>query len=353
MRWTTNPLLRGPKKPNWLDLPHDLTFKIFSKLGTFHILTSAQQVCRQWRSICMDPLMWRTINMCNNIGIKHLGDFGLEKTCMNAIDRSCGLLEDLSIKFFGSTDLFKYIIDSQCQLRRLRLVLCFDISEEGLIEIAERLPMLEELDISLCRKVSSVALEAIGRGCPLLKSFKFNDNYSYHIGVSAILNGCPHLESLDLSGCRNVKLKGKLRRRCDEQLKDFMEPDTSHAFRAFYDSEYEDLAFEYRSKKKMFREFANNKTTQGDGELSNNLPGVQFEKEEEGVAATANCGEIYGIWECVKNQRSRKAFKRYLTQKEKKKENHKSKGKKNHGRKERQLIWTKEYVSCFEMEDTE
>ncbi|MED6142530.1 hypothetical protein PIB30_114688, partial [Stylosanthes scabra] len=97
---------------NWLDLPDDLTFKIISRLDTFQILTGAQQVCLQWRSICMDPLMWRTINMCH-IGIhESAAHFNLGKMCRHAIDRSCGLLENISIKEFGSDDLLEYIIDS-------------------------------------------------------------------------------------------------------------------------------------------------------------------------------------------------------------------------------------------------
>ncbi|MED6213468.1 hypothetical protein PIB30_093706 [Stylosanthes scabra] len=297
-RSTTNPLLWRPKglphcrqerktaSRNWVDLPRDLTLMIISRLDTFQILTSAQRVCRLWRSICMDPLMWRTINMCD-IRIDNSADFDLEKMCMNAIDRSCGLLEDISIEYFGSDDLLKYIIDSQCQLRRLRLVLCFyRISDEGLVEIAQRLPMLEELDITLCRNVSSVALEGIGRGCPLLKSLKYNDNNDYYVGdeeafviaqnmpnlrhlqlvnnnldnsgVSAILDGCSRLESLDLRCCENVELEGELRRRCDEQLKDFIEPNTSFDFRGyefyeFYDTDYDELASHYRYNVKKGR----------------------------------------------------------------------------------------------------
>ncbi|MED6152080.1 hypothetical protein PIB30_088574 [Stylosanthes scabra] len=270
--WTTNPLIRRPKglphcsqehktaSRNWLDLPNDLTLAIISRLDTFQILTRAQLVCRQWRSICLDPLMWRTINICDVENDDYSRCFHLEKMWRHAIDRSCGLLEDISIEFFGSDDLLKYIIDSKCKLRRLQLVLCLGNITKGLFEIAERLPMLEELDITSGRYISSVVLEAIGRGCPLLKSFKFNENGAFYgndqafaiaknmpnlrhlqlvnnyldkSGVSAILDGCPRLESLDLRGCCNVELEGELRRRCDEQLKDFIEPDTPYSFRSW------------------------------------------------------------------------------------------------------------------------
>ncbi|QHO08190.1 Putative F-box/LRR-repeat protein [Arachis hypogaea] len=212
----------GPaKKLNWLDLPDDLTLMIIGKLMTFEILTSTQFVCPKWRRICMDPLLWCTINMCD-IGIHNSVDYNLEKLCRHAIDRSCGHLIDISIEYF----------------------------DVGLCEMAEKFPLLEELDIILCSGVSSIVLEAIGRGYPLLKSLKYNNNgggnkealaiaqnmpnlrhlqlvrnYLDNSSLSAILDGCPHLESLDLRLCRHVELEGKLRTRCDEQLKDFRDTD--------------------------------------------------------------------------------------------------------------------------------
>jgi len=123
-----------------------------------------------------------------------------------------------------------------------------------LSEVAAKLSLLEELAISHC-SLSKEALKAVGRCCPLLKSLKFN-NEGYrtpHIecdeealaiaknmpglrhlqlfgnkltndGVQAILDGCPHLESLDLRQCFNVTLTGNLGRRCAEQIKDLRRP---------------------------------------------------------------------------------------------------------------------------------
>lgn len=143
---------------------------------------------------------------------------------------------------------------STSELRRLRLVCCYNVSDEGLTEVAEKLPLLEELDISI-GNLSKDPLEAIGRSCPGLKSLKFNmegyrrphiecdeeafaiaktmpelrhlqlfGNKLTNLGLVAILNGCPKLESLDLRQCFNVNLEGTLGKRCAEQIKDLRRP---------------------------------------------------------------------------------------------------------------------------------
>ncbi|XP_057734855.1 putative F-box/LRR-repeat protein 23 [Arachis stenosperma] len=278
-RGTTKPLLRRHKRKtavrNWLDLPNDLTLMIFSRLTTFDILTSVQQMCH------------------------------------HAINRSCGQLVDISIEYFGTDNLLKYIIDSQCKLRRLLLVQCFYIIfDEGLCEIAQKLPLLEELEITDCKHVTSIVLEAIERGCPLLKSLKFNHNDCSrgneaafaiaqnmpnlrHLqlvnscldndGVSAILAGCRFLESLDLRWCDNVNLEGRLRKMCDEQLKYFIEPNTPEGFFGYKFGKlcnnadwYDDLEYSYRPREEMFGHHIAENESQDNDESS--------EEEEEKVA---------------------------------------------------------------------
>lgn len=115
--------------------------------------------------------------------------------------------------------------------------------------------MLEELDISFCY-LSKDSLQAIGRCCPLLKSLKFSQNFSEeydcdenalaigrtmpglcrlkifgnvltNVGLLAILDGCPLLESLDLRECYHLDLSGSLGKRCRDQIKDLLLPDDS------------------------------------------------------------------------------------------------------------------------------
>jgi len=142
---------------------------------------------------------------------------------------------------------------------------------------------LRSLTFHINCSLSKEALKAVGRCCPHLKSLKFNnrgryyecdevrghvENMSYqgyHLGpdeealaiaenmselrhlqlfgnrltnngLQAILDGCPHLESLDLRQCFNVMPAENLRRRCVEQIKDLRFPSTyDYEFDASYD----------------------------------------------------------------------------------------------------------------------
>ncbi|KAK7305697.1 hypothetical protein VNO77_43607 [Canavalia gladiata] len=126
----------------------------------------------------------------------------------------------------------------------MRLAHCSNISDKGLEEVANKLSLLEELDISFT-SLSKHSLEAIGRCCPYLTTLKFNklvydgnnpyldlrnDDEAFAIaktmpklchlellgnklsndGLVAILGGCNRLESLDVRGCFNVDLGASL-----------------------------------------------------------------------------------------------------------------------------------------------
>ncbi|XP_057753044.1 F-box protein SKIP19-like [Arachis stenosperma] len=256
--WDTNPLLRpracttGTR--NWLDLPYEMTLLIMTKLGAFHILTSAQKVCRLWHSISMDPFLWRTIDMCN-LGREKYMAYDLRKMCRHAVDRSRGQLVDFEVQGFGVNGLLNYILDSGCHLRCLCLVQCNDDSDWEFLELrkmAPKLSVLEELDLTFCH-ISIFELEAIGQSCPLLRSLKLRGGRSMgneaayiisgnmpmlrhlelyedslnHEGLLAILKGCPHLEYLDLQNCRHLKLQGKLRRKCVRRIKNLRYLDAS------------------------------------------------------------------------------------------------------------------------------
>ncbi|KAE8056081.1 hypothetical protein FH972_012879 [Carpinus fangiana] len=268
---------------NWLELPRDVTASILMRLGAIEILTSAQRVCSPWRKLCKDPSMWRAVDMRNPDN--QWEDYELERMCRDAVDRSCGQLVDINVENFGTDKLLRHIADSSSQVKRLRLVRCYGISDEGLSGVAAKLPLLEELAISYCPFLSKFALKDVGRSCPLLKSLKFNSrglrygefdeealaiaenmselrylqlfgNMLTNDGLQAILDGCPHLESLDLRQCFSISFAGNLERRCAEQIKDLRLPHDStddyefNAYCSFDDvsggsSDYENVDIEY------------------------------------------------------------------------------------------------------------
>jgi len=94
-------------KPNWLELPIDLTKNILRRLDTVEIVTSARNVCPLWWKVCKDPQMWRTIHMIDDVSPF---DFHcLERICRCAIDLSSGHLEDIAIESFGTDELLEYM----------------------------------------------------------------------------------------------------------------------------------------------------------------------------------------------------------------------------------------------------
>ncbi|PQP97613.1 F-box protein SKIP19 [Prunus yedoensis var. nudiflora] len=173
----------------------------------------------------------------------------------HVVDRSSGNVVDIIVEDFCTDELLKYITDSSRGTKRLRLVNCLDITDEGLSEVASKLPLLEELEISNSF-LSHEPLQVVEASCPLLKSFKFNhrwyiwdrrksNNHAlaiagtmhdlHHLqlrgnkptndGLRAILDRCPHLETLVLRQCSHLKLGGELGRRCAERIKKLQLPD--------------------------------------------------------------------------------------------------------------------------------
>ncbi|MED6128582.1 hypothetical protein PIB30_099327 [Stylosanthes scabra] len=304
---------------NWSDLPADLTLMIIAKLSTFDILTSVQQVCRQWRIICKDSSLWHTINM-SDVGIPKFVDYNLGMICRHAVYRGCFHLVELSIEYFGTNDLLKFIIDSNC-------------------------PLLKSLKFNqeqLCyRTVNNSDAYAIAQNMCNLTHLQIVGNRLDNNGLRAILDGCPRLESLDLRECKYVKLE-KLEVRCDELIKNVKEPNApldGYRFGGLHCHDYEKACNEaikdYRSNKKLLQVMEKLKKKKlrrlearvleneerfaksSKGELSRN----SGFKSENGYA---DWEDIYAIWENRKSQRSRRGFQRPLKEKKVK-----SKGEKN------------------------
>ncbi|KAJ0264947.1 F-box protein SKIP19 [Hirschfeldia incana] len=252
--------MKREEPKNWAELPPELISSILLRLNSIEILEKAQKVCRSWRSVCKDPSMWRKIDM-DNLG--DLGSMGydLEIMCRHAVDRSQGGLLEIDIWYFGTDELLNYIADRSSKLKSLRLIMCYPIADEGFIEAVRKLPLLEYLEITY-GAMSGEALKVAGQSCPNLKKLRlnsepdpkfydeeFNDEEALGIaesmpelrhlqlfgntltntGLTAILDGCPHLEHLDLRKCFNIRLEGDMEKRCTERIKELKRPDDSTA----------------------------------------------------------------------------------------------------------------------------
>ncbi|KAK1279500.1 putative F-box/LRR-repeat protein 23 [Acorus gramineus] len=241
---------------DWAEMSPDLLSVVFEKVGALGVLCAAQAVCPAWRRVSLQPHLWRSVDMRNPWQPWDLMDsdeFDLERMARNAIDRADGNLVEISFEYFATDDLIKYVSERTNILKCLRLVSCYQVMDEALIEAAQKFPLLEELEISHC-SFSTEVLEAIGRSCPQLKCLRLNcrgylcapkcdetaiiiakhmpglrrlqlfGNLLSNDGLHAILDGCPQLESLDIRQCFNVCLEGSLRKTCLDRIKNLKLP---------------------------------------------------------------------------------------------------------------------------------
>ncbi|CAL0334831.1 unnamed protein product [Lupinus luteus] len=102
--------------PNWLDLPRDITAMILHKLGIIEILLNAQNVCQEWRKICNEPSMWRTLEMTTAHNSYYFL-YDVVKMFHHAVHLSCGHLKSITIEFIaGSETVLIYDPDSfECE----------------------------------------------------------------------------------------------------------------------------------------------------------------------------------------------------------------------------------------------
>ncbi|KAI3680981.1 hypothetical protein L6452_35761 [Arctium lappa] len=252
---TADPSSAMAETPNWLEMPHEIMAMILQRLGAVEILDSAQKVCTTWRRICKDPAMWKVIDIHYSSDGWDT-DYDIEKLTKQAVHRSCGELIDISLECFGTDDLLDHISRCSSKLKHLRLTNCYSIRGSGLTHAVKNLPHLETLHL-FYTSIYPEDIEVIGRNCPHLKSFKMKTEFRQsHIecdadalaiassmpalrhlqlfgskmtddGLQVILQGCPHLESLDLRRCFNLKLGGNLGKLCKERIKDFKRPNDS------------------------------------------------------------------------------------------------------------------------------
>ncbi|RLM62077.1 hypothetical protein C2845_PM14G04650 [Panicum miliaceum] len=152
-----------------------------------------------------------------------------------AIDRSDGPMESFWAQQFVTSDLLDYVASRANSLKSIRLIACLYISDMSLVKVADKCPLLEEMECSyhkrpaeFFRDVGNVRPElkrlrihvdewknedafAIAESLHELRLLQLAGNSLTNKGLYAILEGSPHLECLDISECSNLRVGNELR----------------------------------------------------------------------------------------------------------------------------------------------
>ncbi|GJN39470.1 hypothetical protein PR202_gb28591 [Eleusine coracana subsp. coracana] len=270
-----------PPARDWSELPLDSLSKIFMKLGPIEILMGAGLVCHSWLAAAKTPELWRFVDMTSH---KVIFAKDIPTVCAMAkvaVDRSAGQMESFWAQNFVTTDLLDYMASRVNSLKSIRLVACGYVRETSLLNLANKCPLLEELECSYY-PMPAEFFRCIGQVRPELKRLRiyieewydsdqmrreieeeYRQSCGYeeetdedeesedwearqnedafaiaeslhelrvlHIagnsltnkGLYAILDSCPHLECLDISECSHVRVNNELQARC-AKLKHFV-----------------------------------------------------------------------------------------------------------------------------------
>uniref|UniRef100_A0ACD5ZVL7 Uncharacterized protein n=1 Tax=Avena sativa TaxID=4498 RepID=A0ACD5ZVL7_AVESA len=257
---------------DWSELPLDALSAIFMKLGTIEILMGAGLVCRSWLVTAKSPELWRFVDMTRHKVVFSKSESVMCKMAKVAIDRSDGRMESFWAQKFVSSELLDYIASRGNSLKSIRLIASGYFWDDAVTRLAAKCPMLEEIEYSY-QKQSGYLFKAIGAVRPELKRLRIHmpwydsdamereirmdqhhsddedeeeeeepyeawearhnqeafamaenlhelrllqmaGNSLTKKGVYAILEGCPHLECLDLSDCGYLEVDDELLGRC-------------------------------------------------------------------------------------------------------------------------------------------
>ncbi|KAL6659443.1 hypothetical protein ACP70R_003483 [Stipagrostis hirtigluma subsp. patula] len=246
---SSTPAPAPPEARDGAALPRDVLFDVFLRLGPREIMRGAERACTGWRRAAVEePALWRRVDMT---AVPTLSRRRWQAMSRAAVDRGAGQCEAFSGPC--DDDLLLYLVERAPSLRSLHLS-HDNVSKIALnVEILERLPLLEDVEISLSYfsdYVSQKLFESICQACPGLKKLRMSfdvchdsnyyddymDSYvgdAYTIpvmcelrslellcydltaaGLTAILDNCPLLETLNISSGNIIIMDEELQAKC-------------------------------------------------------------------------------------------------------------------------------------------
>ncbi|XP_047053378.1 putative F-box/LRR-repeat protein 23 [Lolium rigidum] len=240
---------------DWAELPVDAILYILRKLDVVDLVQGGvAAVCSSWRRAARDEaVLWRHIDVRGRFP----GD--LDHLARGAVCVSTGQCENFCGQFLDD-DFLLFLADRAPLLRCLRLKFCHGITSEGFAAAITNFPLLEELELDLCRGIDDTGgvFEHVARSCPRMKHITYlkHPGFNFHItdcdndrealaiasmpelrtlqlfrdnltntGLTSIIDNCPHLEFLDLRSCCNISMDDALQAKCSRIKKSTLLPD--------------------------------------------------------------------------------------------------------------------------------
>ena len=91
------------------------------------------------------------------------------------------------------------------KLSALNLKFCKHITDAAVIALAQGCPRLSYLDLGWCKQITNAAVIALAQGCPRLSHLDLAECYMItDEGVIALAQGCPELATLSLYECERL-----------------------------------------------------------------------------------------------------------------------------------------------------
>ncbi|KAG6608338.1 F-box/LRR-repeat protein 15, partial [Cucurbita argyrosperma subsp. sororia] len=244
-----------------IDLTDDLLHMVFSFLDHINLCRAAI-VCRQWRAASAHEDFWRCLNfenrnismeqfedMCGrypnatevnisgvpavhllamkavfslrNLEVLTLGRGQLGDTFFHAL-ADCHLLKSLTVNDSTLVNVTQEIPISHDRLRHLHLTKCrvirisvrcpqletLSLKRSNMAHAGLSCPLLRDLDIGSCHKLSDAAIRSAAISCPQLESLDMsNCSCVSDETLREIAMTCPNLQLLNASYCPNISLE--------------------------------------------------------------------------------------------------------------------------------------------------
>ncbi|CAL4997280.1 unnamed protein product [Urochloa decumbens] len=188
----------------WSELPLDALSSVFIKLGAIEILMEAGLVCRSWLQAAKLLDLWRSVDMAHHklLDIDYGDEFSV----------------DLQMAELG----FSHVKPNQvARSEGHRPHFMLHRLQQRIHRADLQVPSARGSTAhTFCNHVGGQdVFEATGKACPQLKNFRLRSLTIHNSDITkrelqSILDGCPHLEFLDLTGCLNIVVDDTLQARC-------------------------------------------------------------------------------------------------------------------------------------------